>query len=1778
MARSLCPQQAAMNISSLRWLAAVVAAVGVAASASRGDAVCNAIPGVTSSFRGTRGILNRPFAGPATPADPYDYVELRRDPVCGQRSLHFAEDDLVTIVFAPPGGVRHAVVLTSASDCSGLTLDRLDQCRAQLGGGDVICVAHPAGQPGLVPLDRDRLRFPFPSTYEGTTGDDRRLAGSVAIAATRAGDPLPCNLGTASSCRTIATGYDYPVACVDELFAADGSCAATPGETFSHFTALPPANDFGAICAAGPDASGCSGPSGTVSFTVDAAGDVLVPIDWSAILRRPGGEPIPIARLLHATFEVDAVAGGGQPLVVPANSFLRSFAPTGTPLAPIFDPQAGRDASVFNLFGIADGTAAAHPVSVLRIARRARAFHACVGGADDGRPCHEARCEGGSEDGMACDGGCPGGACAAECPLGGECRPSTCRVAGVATTVPCASDTECQGVGAGAECGPSLFDFTDPGRNHDGRVEIAAGTCQANVGLDQMCASAEYFVPLDGSLDTPDLYAFTAAEADNGRLNADGDTDDDVTLVVDRRSGAVLPTGAGAIGRSVARSYRPPFSFAAVAAENDVVAMLESERGEGADRDLDGDDRDAILRVFRVRGGNLDVLTPGESPGTGALRAVDVAPLVDGRALAVVNGRVFFRTLTTGTAGHRTTRDALGVGELGGTPIVSRDGRFIVFTSSGAVYIRDRTTALTERVSETSDGTPVFGDRPGVSDDGRFVAFFSSDTTLVPGAQRVFDVFLRDRCVASGVSVPGCAPHTELVSVDLLGRNAPQSFVPAISPDGRYVSFTSDNSLITRDDDEGTFDVMLRDRELATTERLTFDVNGETNARLSLHLPGPISVDGRFALFESPGAFVHGRTDYQWDVYRRDRSAKRTELVSAGVAGQSGNDWSGAASLSADGHFVAFESAASNLVAGDTNGVSDVFVRDLQKETTELISVSSAGTLGDAPSSLPVISADGRFVAFVSAAGNLVPDDSNGQEDVFVRDRLTGTTERVSVSSLGDQSDAGSSPLAVSADGGVVTFTSRATTLVPGGPHQCSDGAGGAELSCLDVFTHDVDASGTVLEVLDARADQASPAVHTLCPAADVATATAANHQVRAVFLRVGESATPDCPVVPARPARISAGRGGWVHVWSSGTGTVEDLHCFASAVATSSEVMAALVVESALDPPLDLNGDGDFDDSVVMVRRVDAPPPSDCRPGTLSAGEWVNTRQAADVIGVSGSRVAFLTPEHAQRETILNGDGDRDDRVLQLFDVAATPPTLINVAQAAEDFVLGREFVAFRTREQAQKNGSLNAHGGDDNVLDGDMDDDVLQVYDFDRRCRINTEQAVAPCVEAACDPHVPYRVGDGTVTFLTRECDQHGNVSEGCPGGGTDLDGDRRADGRVLQIFNERLAAKLGCGASATASTDAAAATRQVSSAVQARGDRTKVLTRLAAPVVRGVCSNDGDGCTADGECSDGAICFLPPGRCVMDTAASCCAPCDPGDECCGSTPAVGCAPHCVPSACAPGQICEPTPDGGDLAGSGTCLQFGDTCINDAGCSHGFYCHAPTLTPLRLVHPLPKQRAGVQTFVSESGGRALITATAADTDHDEIPDPFDDCPFVPNPLQEDRDGNGVGDACQSSCPSVPREDCDQARPGGAHIVFNNHAARDGLRWRWGSSTTPALVEFGNPLDGGGFALCVYDGSTARQPLLSVPTSAGSGWRAIGNRGFRYQGPPGRFDLRIEPKAAPAVSISARVRATDRLAGAAALSPRIVVQLLDRAGDRCWGATFSAAGRHGSVVEATSD
>jgi Tol biopolymer transport system component len=204
---------------------------------------------------------------------------------------------------------------------------------------------------------------------------------------------------------------------------------------------------------------------------------------------------------------------------------------------------------------------------------------------------------------------------------------------------------------------------------------------------------------------------------------------------------------------------------------------------------------------------------------------------------------------------------------------------------------------------------------------------------------------------------------------------------------------------------------------------------------------------------DHPSISAHGRFvafDSRLDVFVRDRRTGKTTRVTVGASTSPATRVSFNPSISADGRFVAFESEATNLVAGDTNNQRDVFVRDRKTHETERVSVGPAGVQANYDSGAPSISADGRFVAFGSSATNLVADDTNSQGGLFVYDRNTHQTRRESVSSANVPANSGAGGY-ISADGHWVALNSDASNLVPGDTNQCVDSTGDV-YNCFDVF------------------------------------------------------------------------------------------------------------------------------------------------------------------------------------------------------------------------------------------------------------------------------------------------------------------------------------------------------------------------------------------------------------------------------------------------------------------------------------------------------------------------------------------------------------------------------------------------------------------------------------------------------------------------------------------------------------------------------------------------------
>jgi Tol biopolymer transport system component len=355
----------------------------------------------------------------------------------------------------------------------------------------------------------------------------------------------------------------------------------------------------------------------------------------------------------------------------------------------------------------------------------------------------------------------------------------------------------------------------------------------------------------------------------------------------------------------------------------------------------------------------------------------------------------------------------------------------------------------TGRVSITAGGAQANGASqfPSLSAGGSLVAFHSYAANLVGGdSNSQPDVFVRDNSAIT----------TTRVSLSSAGAQANgASFNPRLSGDGRYVAFESLASNLTLTDTNSARDVFLHDRLTGLTTRLSVATGGaQADGPSGFGLGGAglaIAHNGQIVAFQSEAAnLVLTDTNSARDIFVRDLPAGATTRVSVGPAGVQANGISSAPALSADGRYVAFYSSASNLVSGDTNGAADIFVHDRQTGLTTRVSVGPGGVQPNSHSRAPALSADGRFVAYTSSANNLAPGDTNAADDIFVYDQQTGATTRISNAPGGLPANGFSDLAALSADGRYVLFKSTANNLVPGD----TNGA-------WDIFLHDRQAGTT---------------------------------------------------------------------------------------------------------------------------------------------------------------------------------------------------------------------------------------------------------------------------------------------------------------------------------------------------------------------------------------------------------------------------------------------------------------------------------------------------------------------------------------------------------------------------------------------------------------------------------------------------------------------------------------------------------------------------------------------
>lgn len=329
------------------------------------------------------------------------------------------------------------------------------------------------------------------------------------------------------------------------------------------------------------------------------------------------------------------------------------------------------------------------------------------------------------------------------------------------------------------------------------------------------------------------------------------------------------------------------------------------------------------------------------------------------------------------------------------------------------------------RVSQSRRGGSADGASGGAaaSGDGSTIAFFSDAADLVSGDRNgVRDVFVRRgwQAPAERVSVNDDGGEANRASHASASR-------PAVNGSGAAIAFSSAASNLVPGDTNDAEDVFLSGPQ--GLRRLSVaDGGAQANGR---SLFPAISNDGCCVAFQSFASnLAAGDSNGTADIFVYDCRTQSLSLVSTTAAGTAAIGASATPAISGDCRFVAFASDAANLVAEDTNGVADIFVKDLLAGTVERISVASEGTQANKISYLPALNFDGSVAAFKSDATNLVPDDTNGAADVFVRDRGTGQTERVSVDEFGREANAFSGPPSLDCGGRFVAFPSWASNLV----------------------------------------------------------------------------------------------------------------------------------------------------------------------------------------------------------------------------------------------------------------------------------------------------------------------------------------------------------------------------------------------------------------------------------------------------------------------------------------------------------------------------------------------------------------------------------------------------------------------------------------------------------------------------------------------------------------------------------------------------------------------------
>ncbi len=379
---------------------------------------------------------------------------------------------------------------------------------------------------------------------------------------------------------------------------------------------------------------------------------------------------------------------------------------------------------------------------------------------------------------------------------------------------------------------------------------------------------------------------------------------------------------------------------------------------------------------------------------------------------------------------------------------LSADGRYVTFESWARnwaydhpssenwvdIFVHDRQTNTTTKVSYGVGGQLTDHDSldPVLSADGRYVAYISYATNLVPndtnGDQWLLeglDVFVYDMNTGG----------TQRVSLDYNGNQIDANSAGIITPDGRYILFISNGNHIAPDDVSNPNNktaMYLRDWHTGSVERITYATDGSSFPNDGIeHFAA--SYDGRYVVYSSDASnLVGGDTNGQMDIFLYDHMTGVTKRISRSQSGQQGNGRSAQPVITSDGQYVVFRSFADNLVPGDTNGESDVFLYTVATGEIERVSVTSSGGQANGESKDPSVCDNGRYLSYTSYASNIVPGDTNGVWDAFLYDVERGETIVVSKGTGGVWGNARAHRSSLAPGCGFITFASDATNIISG--------------------------------------------------------------------------------------------------------------------------------------------------------------------------------------------------------------------------------------------------------------------------------------------------------------------------------------------------------------------------------------------------------------------------------------------------------------------------------------------------------------------------------------------------------------------------------------------------------------------------------------------------------------------------------------------------------------------------------------------------------------------------